>query len=74
MQKSPKVSVCIPVYNRPDYVAEAIESVLQQTFTNFELIVTDNCSTDNTPQIVQSYVQKDKRIIYHENEYNLGIC
>jgi glycosyltransferase involved in cell wall biosynthesis len=73
MQKSPKVSVCIPVYNRPVYVAEAIESVLQQTFTNFELIVTDNCSTDNTPQIVQSYAQQDRRISYYRNEHNLGV-
>jgi len=74
MQKSPKVSVCIPVYNREDFIADAIESVLQQTFTNFELIVTDNCSTDNTPQIVQSYAQQDRRIIYYRNEHDLGIC
>jgi glycosyltransferase involved in cell wall biosynthesis len=74
MQKSPKVSVCIPVYNREDFIAEAIESVLSQTFTDFELIITDNCSTDKTPQIVQSYAQEDRRIIYFRNEHNLGIC
>lgn len=74
MQKSPKVSVCIPVYNRPDYVAEAIESVLQQTFTDFELIITDNCSTDNTPEVIKNYAAKDKRVKYYRNQYNIGIC
>lgn len=74
MQKSPKVSVCIPVYNREDFIAEAVESVLQQTFTDFELIITDNCSTDKTPQIVKSYAEQDRRIIYYRNEHNLGIC
>ena len=73
MQKSPKVSVCIPVYNRPDYVAEAIESVLCQTFTDFELIITDNCSTDNTPEVIKSYAAKDKRVKYYRNQYNMGI-
>ena len=74
MVKSPKVSVCIPVYNRPDYVAEAIESVLGQTFTDFELIVTDNCSTNNTPEVIKSYATKDNRIKYYRNEYNMIIA
>jgi glycosyltransferase involved in cell wall biosynthesis len=74
MQKSPKVSVCMPVYNRPEYVAEAIESVLQQTFTDFELIITDNCSTDNTPEVIKSYAAKDNRVKYFRNERNLGVC
>lgn len=73
MQKTPKVSVCIPVYNRPDYVAKAIESVLNQTFTDFELIVTDNCSTDNTLEVIKSYAAKDGRIKYYKNEHNLGV-
>lgn len=73
MKKTPKVSVCIPVYNRPVYVAKAIESVLNQTFTDFELIVTDNCSTDNTPEVIKSYAAKDGRIKYYKNEHNLGV-
>ena len=73
MKHSPKVSVCIPVYNRPVFVAEAIESVLGQTFTDFELIVTDNCSTDNTPEVVKSYAAKDNRIKYYRNQYNMGV-
>ena len=73
MQKSPKVSVCIPVYNREDFIAEAIESVLSQTFTDFELIITDNCSTDKTPEIIKKYASTDKRISCYRNEYNLGV-
>jgi len=72
MEEAPKVSVCIPVYNRPVYVAEAIESVLGQTFTDFELIVTDNCSTDNTPEVIKSYAAKDNRIKYYRNQSNMG--
>jgi glycosyltransferase involved in cell wall biosynthesis len=68
----PKVSILMPVYNVQDYVAEAIESILNQTFTNFELIVLDDFSTDNTAVIARSYL--DKRIIYHLNESNLGLA
>ena len=72
MQEAPKVSICIPVYNRPDYIAEAIESVLNQTFADFEIIVTDNCSTDNTPEVIKGYVARDKRVLYHKNKHNIG--
>jgi len=67
----PKVSVCIPVYNGQDYIAEAIESVLGQTFQNYELVVCDNCSTDDTEKIVYSF--GDARIRYFRNEKNLGL-
>lgn len=69
----PKISVCIPVYNYEKYLGEAVESVLQQTFTDFELIVVDNHSTDKTPQIAEKYAKQDKRIILHRNETNLGM-
>lgn len=70
----PKVSVCIPVYNRPDFICDAIESVLAQSFNDFELIVTDNCSTDNTPEVIKNYAAADDRIKYHRNKNNLGVC
>ena len=66
-----KVSVCIPVYNGSDYIAESIESILAQTYKDFHIIVCDNCSTDNTEEIVRSF--KDPRITYICNAKNLGL-
>lgn len=66
------VSVIMSNYNTPaEYLVEAIESVLNQTYTNFELIIVDDCSTDNSLEIIKSY--KDSRIVVFENEENLGI-
>ena len=59
-------------YNRAEYIAEAIESVLASTYTNFELIIVDDASTDNTFSIAKSYQQKDSRIRLFKNEKNLG--
>jgi glycosyltransferase involved in cell wall biosynthesis len=67
----PKVSVCIPIYNGSTYIAEAIESVLSQTYNDFRLIVCDNCSTDNTEEIVRSF--RDPRLTYVRNSKNLGL-
>jgi len=63
----PLVSVVTPVYNGEKYIAECIESVLAQTYQNWEYIIVDNCSTDGTPGIIQRYTQKDKRIQIHNN-------
>lgn len=68
----PLVSILMPVYNVEKYVVEAIDSMLAQTYTHFELIVLDDGSTDNSAKIIQSY--SDKRIIYHKNEKNLGLA
>ena len=68
---APKISVCIPVYNGSNYIAESIESVLAQTYKDFELIVVDNCSTDNTEEIVRNF--NDPRLEYFRNKKNLGI-
>lgn len=65
-----KVSVCIPVYNGSAYIAESIESVLTQTYKDIRLIVCDNCSTDNTEEIVRSF--HDPRLTYVRNPKNLG--
>ena len=68
-----RVSIGLPVYNGENYVAEAIESLLAQTYSDFELVICDNASSDRTPQICQDYAAKDKRIRYHHNERNVGI-
>ena len=69
--RNPKVSVCIPTYNSEKYLREAIQSVLNQTYTDYELIISDNDSNDNTSEIIQSF--KDSRIKYYRNQENIGI-
>lgn len=66
-----KVSVCIPVYNGEQYIERTIQSVLDQTFTEYELLVIDNCSTDNTIDKVRNF--KDSRIHLIQNERNYGM-
>ncbi|MBK8935905.1 MAG: glycosyltransferase family 2 protein [Chloroflexi bacterium] len=69
---NPKVSIGLPVYNGEKYVSRAIESVLAQTYANFELIISDNASTDGTGAICQAYAANDSRIRYYRQEQNLG--
>ena len=71
--KQPIVSVVMPVYNSEKYVGAAIESVLLQTFKEFEFILVDDCSTDGSLAIIKKYSNKDKRIVIVENSQNLGI-
>ena len=68
----PRVSIGLPVCNGENYVKEALDSILAQTFTDFELIISDNASTDRTHEICQEYAVKDPRIRYYRNELNLG--
>ncbi|RYE41354.1 MAG: glycosyltransferase [Sphingobacteriales bacterium] len=68
----PKISVLIPTYNYAHYLDETIQSVLNQTFTDFELVVVDNHSTDNTSEVVQKYLS-DPRVSYHINPSNIGL-
>ena len=63
----PLVSVVTPVYNGEKYLAECIESVLNQTYTNYEYLILNNCSKDRTLEIAQSYAKKDSRIRVHDN-------
>ena len=69
---SPKISVCVPTYNRAHLVATTIESVLGQTFTDFELVVVDDGSTDGTSEVVELF--KDSRIRYVRTDENAGIA
>lgn len=68
----PRVSIGLPVYNGERYIAEALESIVSQTFTDFELIISDNASTDATLKICESYAARDGRIVLYPNEKNRG--
>lgn len=70
--KTPTVSVLLTAWNREKYVGEAIEHVLASTYTDFELIITDNASTDGTVDVIKKYAAKDGRIRYYVNEANIG--
>lgn len=68
----PLVSIGLPVYNGQRFLHKAIESLLQQTFANFELIICDNASTDATAEICQEYARRDRRVKFIRNTSNLG--
>ncbi len=68
----PLVSVITPAYNAAAYIAETIESVLAQTYSNWEMIIVNDCSTDNTAAVAASYVQRDARISFYTLEKNSG--
>ncbi|WP_373034667.1 glycosyltransferase family 2 protein [Sulfurimonas sp.] len=67
-----KVSICIPVYNRDELIKKALESSMNQTYSDIEIVVCDNCSTDRTKEVVLEYAKKDSRIKFFENEENIG--
>ncbi len=67
-----RVSIGVPVYNGENFLTEALDSLLAQTFPDFEIIISDNASTDTTQEICLAYAAKDIRIRYHRNEQNLG--
>ena len=71
MNKVPKVSVLIPLYNSAPFLVETLNSFLQQTFQDFELILLDDASCDDTEKLIRQV--KDPRISYYKNEKNLGI-
>jgi glycosyltransferase involved in cell wall biosynthesis len=69
----PLVSVVIPVYNGADFIAAAIKSVLAQTYTNFDLTIVNNCSTDRTRDVAAEFVKADARVRIHDNEKFLTV-
>lgn len=74
MNISPDISVIMPVYNGEEYLAEAIDSILAQTFSNFEFIIIDDASTDRTPSILRKYAEMDSRVRIITNEINKKIA
>lgn len=66
------VSIITPMYNSENFIKNTIESVLNQTYKNWEMIIVDDCSKDNGIKIVEKYVNKDKRIKLYKNKINLG--
>jgi len=73
MLETPTVSVCLPVYNGERFLSQAIESVLEQNYKDFELLIIDDCSTDNSARIIADYASLDKRIRSLKNFCNLGL-
>ena len=69
---TPSVSLGLPVYNGEAYLAKCLDALLAQTYTDFELIISDNCSTDKTESICREYAKRDTRIAYYRQKTNLG--
>lgn len=69
----PTVSIGMPVYNDEKYVSKALDDLLAQSFTDFELIISDNSSTDRTEEICRRYAAKDRRVRYFRQDHNLGM-
>jgi glycosyltransferase involved in cell wall biosynthesis len=72
MTTSPRLSIGIPVYNGGSLFAEMLESLVTQTFTDFEIVISDNASTDDTSTIARRFAGRDGRIRYYRNETNIG--
>ncbi|GAA6323819.1 glycosyltransferase family 2 protein [Fusobacterium ulcerans] len=72
-RKEPLVSIITPLYNSEKYIGKTIESVLNQTYKNWEMLIIDDCSKDNGVKIVNNYILKDKRIKLFRNEKNEGV-
>ena len=73
MSATPPISMGLPVYNGSPYLKELIECLLGQTFGDFDLVISDNASEDDTRDICQHYAQADKRIRYYRNSENIGL-
>ena len=67
------ISIVLPVYNGARFLKDSIDSVIAQTHQNWELLILDDCSTDETPEIAKEYQATDSRIQYYRNEKNLKL-
>ncbi len=72
--QQPLISILMPTYNVELFVEEAVRSILSQTYSHFELIIVDDCSTDNTFEILENLAKEDHRIVLERNEKNSKIC
>ncbi len=72
MSKHPRVSIGLPVFNGENFLSEALDSILAQTYPDFELIISDNGSVDATEEICRSYIANDDRVKYYRNDRNRG--
>lgn len=70
MSDAPLISIVLPTYNGSKFIRTSIDSCLKQAFRNIELIIVNDCSTDDTPQIIEAYAQQDSRIRIIHNEHN----
>ena len=70
--ESPLVSIGMPVYNAENFLAEALDSLISQSYSNFEILISDNCSSDRTQEISEDYVSRDSRIRYIKQPKNWG--
>lgn len=70
MLSAPKISVVMPVYNAAPYLKESVDSILNQTFSDFEFVIIDDCSTDESYNILKSYAEKNQRIKLYKNDIN----
>ena len=68
------VSIVMPAYNAVKYIQEAVESVLRQTYTDWELLIVDDGSTDGTEQMIQNLIKMDERIKLVKNRENIGVA
>lgn len=73
-EKNPRLSIGIPVYNGQDFLPSALDSLLAQTFQEFEVVISDNASTDRTAEICRAYAAREPRIRYYVNEKNIGLA
>lgn len=71
-KQKPRLSIGLPVFNGENYLEAALDSILGQTYSDFELIISDNDSTDRTEEICRAYAARDPRIRYYRNEVNIG--
>ena len=65
-----KFTICMPVYNGGSVIGQTLKSILSQSFENYEIVIVDNCSSDDTEKVIKKF--KDKRIKYYKNKMNIG--